>query len=70
MTISYAYYSVAYLHPSVSEDSRIERIKLDSEASGEILCELLKSIYKEQSSDLERATLWKASRLVVAQLPP
>ena len=70
MTTNYAYYNVAYPHPSVPEGKRVRRIKLDSEASGETLFELVRSKYPEHSSDLESATLWKASRSTVAQLPP
>jgi len=70
MIIDYAYYLVAYLHPSVPQESRIQRIKIDSETDGSMLRELLKSIYKEQSSDLERATLWTVSRSAMAQFPP
>ena len=70
MTANYVRYIVVYPHPSVPKGERIRRIKLDSEARGETLCELLKSKYPEHSSDLRSATLWKASRSTVARLPP
>jgi len=70
MTTNYAHYLVAYPHPSVPKRSRIKLFKLDYETSGEMLRELLKSIYKEHSSDLDSATLWTASHSAMAQFPP
>jgi len=70
MTINYAHYLVAYPHPSVPQESRVKRIKLDSETDGETLRELLKSIHKEHSRDLASATLWTVSHSAMAQFPP
>ena len=70
MTTTYAHYLVAYPHPSVPKNSRIEMVKLDSEVSGKMLRELLKSIYKEHSSDLDSATLWTVSHSAMAQFSP
>ena len=58
----FVYYRVAYPHPSDPKNLRIERIKPYSDVDGKTLYGLHKSIYPEHSSDLESATLCKASR--------
>jgi hypothetical protein len=64
MTTTHAYYLLAYHHPSIRPLDRIERLKLDSDADGR---EMVLALPKDD--DLKDATIWKVSRLAVAQLP-
>ena len=63
-------YIVAYPHPTIPPRKRVQPLKLDLDARGEDLLMLLKDKFPDHRDDLEDATLWKAGRSTVAQLPP
>jgi len=63
-------YTVAYPHPEISPEERIELFRLDSDDDGDTLVERLCGHYLDHRDDLKDATLWKASRSTVVQLPP
>jgi len=63
-------YTVAYPHPGVPSEERIKLFRPASGAGGDTLIELLCDHYPDHRDDLKGATLWKASRSTVVQLPP
>ena len=71
MTTMRAYYLVAYPHTSIRPLDHIERLKLDSDADRETVLGRPgpRDSYPDHSEDSEDATIWKVSRLAVAQLP-
>lgn len=65
-----ATYLVAYPHPHIPQVNRILPCEVTSGTRGTQLIKQLIADYPEYSEDLKSATLWKASRPLVVQLPP
>lgn len=63
-------YVVLYPHPSISAKDRLTLLTIPQGAGGVERLDGLARVYPGLSADLEKATLWKASRTSMAQLPP
>jgi len=64
------FYIVSYPHPEVSPGYRTLPLELDPGAFGFTVLQQLRDIHPDQRDDLNlNATLWKASRSTMAQIP-
>ena len=63
-------FTVAYPHPSIPPAKRMSPCEVGPKTYRKGLLEQLIEEYPEHSEDLRQATIWKASCLSIAQLPP
>ena len=67
MTTTYAHYIVAYPHPAIPPRERIQRLKVDTESSGERIVAELRGNYLEHSDDLKNPILRKVRHLLITR---